>query len=139
MAALTRNTLIRLANVKRSDARLLLQNGRWSTAYYVYGLAVELAIKASIAKQIKAQIIPDRNFSRVFFSHELPALIALAGLTKSLESKLGDSEFKGAWEVVRSWNVESRYEHVDEVRAKAMADAVEGRKAGIYRWLKTHW
>ena len=40
-----------LAQAKLDDAKLLFDNGRFSNAYYLAGYAVELGLKACIARQ----------------------------------------------------------------------------------------
>ncbi len=48
-----------LAAAKCEDATLLLAHARFSSAYYLAGYALELALKACIAKQFAAEVIPD--------------------------------------------------------------------------------
>lgn len=108
-------------------------------AYYLFGLAVEVAIKAVAAKHIAAETVPDKNFSSAFYSHKLPELIGLAQIRTELESNLRDPQFKTNWEIVRAWNNDSRYENVAEIQAVAIADAVNDHKSGIFQWLKRHW
>lgn len=74
MAPITRKLLIRIAKAKRNDARLLLKNGRWASAYYLFGVSVELAIKSVVATKMIAGVIPDKGFETVFYSHKLQSL-----------------------------------------------------------------
>jgi hypothetical protein len=131
--------LTKLAKAKRDDARILLDNRRWATSYYLYGLSVELALKAVIAKNVSSGTIQEKGFENAFYSHKLEALLALAGLKADLDRELGDAQFKANWEFVRGWNVESRYDDVEEARARAISNAVDDRNAGIFRWLTTHF
>jgi hypothetical protein len=55
----TRADFQRLANDRIADARALLAAKRWSAAYYLAGYAVEAALKACIAKLMKAEEFPD--------------------------------------------------------------------------------
>jgi hypothetical protein len=52
-----------LAQAKLDDAILLFDNKRYSNAYYLAGYAIELALKACIAKQFVADTIPDKSGS----------------------------------------------------------------------------
>ena len=117
----------------------MLQSRRWASAYYLYGLSVELAIKAIIAKSIRAQVIPPKGFSNSFYIHDIEKLVVLAGLDDDLKARLSDPGFKTTWEIVGSWIVDSRYENVDESRARAIASAVDDRKIGVFQWLKSYW
>lgn len=139
MALVTRKSLAKQAKAKKNDARILLQNRRWATAYYIYGLSVELAIKAVVAKKLTAGSVPERGFESAFYSHKLESLVSLAGLKKDLDAELGDPQFKANWEFVKGWSVESRYENVDEARARAISNAVDDGKVGIFQWLKAFW
>jgi hypothetical protein len=61
-ALLTKGDLQQLAELRLMDAVLLHENARYSSAYYLSGYAVELALKACIARQIVQNMIPDRGF-----------------------------------------------------------------------------
>lgn len=139
VAGPTRQDLRRLAESTRSDADRLLAHRRWAMAYYLFGLAVEVAIKAAAAKHLAAETVPDRSFSGIFYSHKLPDLIGLAQIRTELERSLQDPEFRANWEIVRAWTNESRYENVLETQAVAIANAVDDRKSGVFQWLKRHW
>ena len=137
--ALTRHELVRLANEKLEDASLLLAKGRWASAYHLFGLSVELGLKAAIARRIPAETVQDKAFGGVFYSHDLKKLAGLADIGADLERRLGTAEFRKNWEIVGGWGVDSRYERVDESEARAMAEAVEARTDGVFEWLKSVW
>ena len=59
---LTRAGLQQLAEVRLADAILLLQANRASSAYYLAGYAVELALKACVSKLVQPNTIPDKAF-----------------------------------------------------------------------------
>lgn len=50
---LNRYDLQRLADLRAAEARLLLDNGYWSGAYYLAGYAVECGLKACIARRVR--------------------------------------------------------------------------------------
>jgi len=76
-----------MAESKLSDAILLLSHLKPSNAYYLAGYAVELGLKACIARQISHETIPDKDFSRDIYLHDLPKLVRLAGLDKDQKTK----------------------------------------------------
>ena len=75
-----RAELQRFAKERISDAMVLLAARHWSAAYYLAGYAVECALKACIAKLMKSEEFPDRNFAEKCWTHNLPQLLGLAGL-----------------------------------------------------------
>ena len=139
MVALTRASLAKLASAKRRDAHLLFVAGRWPSAYYLYGLAVELAIKAVIARGIVAETVSEKGFSNTFYSHKLTDLIVLAGLKGDLTARLSNAQFKGNWDVVQGWSVDVRYENISKDRAEAIERAVNDKVNGVFKWLMSHW
>lgn len=58
---LTKGDLEKLAQVRLDDALLLAHAGRSSSAYYLAGYAVELALKACISKLFQPNVIPDKG------------------------------------------------------------------------------
>ena len=59
---LTKADLEALATTRLEDAQILLQAQRASSAYYLAGYAIELALKACIAKSFLPNVIPDKAF-----------------------------------------------------------------------------
>ncbi len=121
------------------DARLLFENGRYSNAYYLYGYAVELGLKACIARQIVAETIPDKVILNRFLTHRIADLVALAGLASVLQERRKDTEFDVRWAVIAEWSEEARYDLTDAVVTTAMHDAIEHAEHGIMAWLKQYW
>jgi len=68
-----------LARERIRDAKILLTNRRWAGAYYLAGYAVECALKACIAKLMKAEEFPDRSFAEKCWTHDIERLVSLAG------------------------------------------------------------
>jgi hypothetical protein len=139
MAPLPRVTLQRLAIAKVEYVRLFFENGRYSNAYYLYGYAVELGLKACIARQIIAETIPDKVILNRFLTHRIADLVTLAGLAAVLQERRRDTEFDVRWAVVAEWSEEARYVLTDVVVATAMHDAIEHAEHGIVEWLKQYW
>lgn len=134
MAPLPRATLQRLALAKVEDARLPFENGRCSNVYYLYGCAVELGLKACVARQIVADKIILNRFS----THRIADLVALAGLATALQERRKDTESDVRWAVIAEWSEEARYDLTDVVVATAMHDAIEHAEHGIMAWLKQY-
>lgn len=82
---MNRAELQRLAKERIADARVLLVARRWSASYYLTGYAVECALKACIAKLMKAEEFPDRTFADKCWTHNLPQLLGRAGLKTDFE------------------------------------------------------
>jgi HEPN domain len=57
---LNRSSLQTLAELRREDARVLLENGRFEAAYYLAGYAVECAFKACLAKRTQEYDFPGK-------------------------------------------------------------------------------
>jgi HEPN domain-containing protein len=129
-----------LADQKLSDAQILFNAKSWSNAYYLAGYAVELAIKACIAKAFKADTIPDRGLVNKTYSHEFPSLIGTAGLRAELQKQEEASQaFAAAWGVVNEWSPDDRYTVKSERDAKDLIEAVSHATHGVLPWIKTHW
>jgi HEPN domain-containing protein len=119
------------------EARRLADAGLYDGAYYLGGLAIECALKSTVARTTQRYEFPDLERTRRAYTHDLEILLKLSGL----DTKLREAEphVKDAWARVRSWNVEARYQ-----TGRASADvlefleAVAGRR-GVLRWLKRHW
>lgn len=89
-----RTQLQRLAETRLSDAEVLLSAQRWDAAYYLLGYCVECALKACIARQFRADDVPDRKLVNSFYTHELDKLLDIAGLRIDMEREATrDSEF----------------------------------------------
>lgn len=137
---ITRADLQKLADEKLSDAQILFNAKSWSNAYYLAGYAVELAIKACIAKSFKADTVPDKDLVIKTYSHEFPKLIGTAGLTAELQKQVQSSQdFGTAWGVVNEWSPDDRYRSSSEQDAKELIEAISDATHGVLVWIKTHW
>ena len=60
-----------------------------------WGYALECAIKACIARQVKKHDFPDNNIANACYTHKLGDLLGVAGLKqKLLEKEKNDEDFK---------------------------------------------
>jgi HEPN domain-containing protein len=75
---ISKEELQALSETRLLDAVLLLENSRAAAAYYLAGYAIELSIKACIAKRIRGGVLPDRNFITRVYQRKLADLIVVA-------------------------------------------------------------
>ncbi len=137
---MNRAELQRLARERIGDARVLLSARRWSAAYYLAGYAVECALKACIAKLMKAEEFPDKAFAEKCWTHDLERLLFLAGLqAKRDRDAVRDPDFSAKWGTVKDWNESSRYTRTTGARARALYQAITNAKHGVLPWIKLHW
>jgi hypothetical protein len=135
----TRTELIRLAEEKLSDSELLLIHSRYTSAYYLSGYAVELGIKACIAKQMIAEAIPDRKFVNSIYTHDLSELISVAGLKGWLQAEeAAVPAFSTCWAIVKRWDPNARYDTIEGNTARAMVGAIGEPNHGVLQWLRRH-
>ncbi|MFW6170426.1 MAG: DNA-binding protein [Planctomycetota bacterium] len=137
---LTRGDLQKLAQIRLDDALLLHQAGRSSSAYYLAGYAVELALKACISRLIVADIIPEKGFINAVYTHKLDDLPSTAGLKRGFDrASREDFELATNWGVACQWSESSRYEFWDLESSAAMPWAIRDPEHGVFRWVKQHW
>jgi hypothetical protein len=137
---LTKGDFEKLAQVRLDDALLLLQAGRSSSAYYLAGYAIELALKACISNLIQPQVIPDKAFINAIYTHKLDNLLASAGLLPQFNADCNaDPQLAAYWAIVTKWNEESRYEFWDPMAAATLLQAASDPDHGVFQWVKKHW
>jgi HEPN domain-containing protein len=138
MPDLSKAELIRLAEEKLADAKLLLDNGRPGNAYYLAGYAIELLLKAAISARFQANTLPDPSWLKDVFQHNLEKLIKLAQFDDEIKhSSDADAEFKGRWDIVLEWKETSRYYARSRRDADALIAAIDDPLHGVFQWLKT--
>ena len=137
---LTKNDLQIMAESKLADSGFLFANNRVSNAYYLGGYAIELALKACIAKQMEAGVIPDRQLILDTYTHEYMKLIGVAGLKFELNEKLNkDQGFSESWAIVQQWNPDARYRQTDKMIAQYFLSAISDPTHGVFTWIKSYW
>jgi HEPN domain len=135
-----RDTLRSIAQAKLDDAELLIQNKRFSNGYYLVGYAIEVGLKACIARQFVADVIPDRKYVDAIYTHQLDDLVKLAGLSQELANKQHlEANFGANWALVAQWRESTRYEEIDQATAEDMMRAVIDARSGVFEWIKVHW
>jgi HEPN domain-containing protein len=125
------------------DAKRLLDEKRWSAAYYVAGYAVESALKACVLAHVAVRpevIFDDRKFSERCWTHSPEELLKISGLAPTLVADMGANPALAAyWSTVKDWNEKSRYETTPHYMAKRLYRAISDRKNGVMSWIKAHW
>ena len=137
---LSKNDLEKLAHVRLEDSQLLLDADRSSSAYYLAGYSVELALKACISKLIQPNVIPEKAFVNAIYTHKLDNLLSIAGLLPQFNaSAKTDTQFAAYWAVTSKWTEESRYEFWDPIAATTLLGAIREPKHGVFQWVKKQW
>jgi len=130
-----------LTDTRVTDAKLLLDAGRFPAAYYLLGYAVECALKACIAKQIKEHDFPDKQLVLDSYTHNLEQLLRISGVKPQFDSRMkADKALEVNWTTVKDWTEAARYDNnVPEVRAQDLLNAIIDPTSGVLTWLKTVW
>ncbi len=137
---LTKSDLEALAETRLQDAILLFQAGRSSSAYYLAGYAVELALKACVAKAFQPNAIPDKAFVNEIYQHNLKNLLGTAGLKQLFNAESqADRQLEAAWGIACNWTESSRYELWDSISAGNLIGAIGDPNHGVFQWVKKHW
>jgi hypothetical protein len=129
-----------IARAHAKSARVLLDDGNYSVAYHLAGMALECALKAVICRSFFKDTWPDKQFVNAIHSHDIAALVGHANLEgdrKVLEKS--SATFRAHWATVQSWKVESRYKQWSHAEARDMVIAVTKNKIGILAWIRKHW
>lgn len=137
---MTKSDLEKLALLRLEDAIFLLQANRCSSAYYLAGYAVELALKACIAKLVQPNAIPDKAFINAIYVHKLDSLLNTAGLRPAFDAdSKADTQLAAYWAIANNWSEESRYAFWDPFAAASLIQAVHEPNHGVFQWVKKHW
>lgn len=136
-----RSDFQKLAKIRLEDTEALLQQGRYSGAYYLCGYIVECGLKACIAKKTrKFDFPPDRKVIDAVYIHDLTKLIKSAGLEVTFNKDLKkDEKLASYWSVLKDWTELSRYEEYDQQKAKDIYQAIADKKHGVLQWLSRRW
>lgn len=138
---LNREQLQKLAERYVVDAENLMMSQRWASAYYLAGYAIECALKARIAKEVRQHDFPDYRIVREFYTHDLKQLLKLGGLQDLLSQRASESAgFRENWfSNVVKWNESSRYWNPTQDMAQNMFRAVSNSEEGVLPWLRRYW
>ena len=134
-----RRDLQALSKARLIEAKALLKLGLNDGAYYLAGYAVECALKACIAKGSQRHEFPDKRRADASYSHNLRALITVAGLDAYFKRAIQDASFEDNWKIAESWSEQSRYEKHGVESAEALVAAIGDKHHGVIAWLKQRW
>ena len=129
-----------LAELRLQEAKVLLSAECYPGAYYLAGYALECALKACIAKQVKAFDFPSKQLANDAYTHNLGKLLTTAGLDNVLaQREKTDGNFKYNWVVVKRWSEEARYRtDLDKQKAVELLDAITNEQSGILPWIRNY-
>jgi hypothetical protein len=137
---LAKNDLKTLSVARIEDSIVLYKAGKSSSAYYLAGYAIELAIKVCISDLFQAGVIPDKGLVNATYSHNLESLMNTAGLKPELQKQLKqNAQFSAYWGIVSKWSEQSRYAITDSVSAAHLITSINDPENGVLQWLKQHW
>jgi HEPN domain-containing protein len=139
---MNRTDLQQLAEVRIEEARILLDGGSYSGAYYLAGYSIECGLKACIAKQTKEFDFPDKPEEiRKIYTHNLGQLLNSAKLKDKLEDDMKSNKpLYAYWAYIVDWKEEKRYElGVTEKEARDLYEAIADPRNGVLQWLKKWW
>lgn len=137
---MNRIQLQQLAEERLLDADALLLAGRWSSAYYPAGYAVECGLKACVAKLINQHDFPDKELTQKCYTHKIDLLVEAAQLGVPHRAILGSNlVFRDNWLIAKDWNEAARYELWTESEARELFAAITDTTNGIMSWVRVHW
>ncbi len=138
---MNRNDFQALSDLRARDAKALLDAGHYPGAYYLFGYAIECALKSCIAKRVKEFDFPDKKFANECWVHDIQKLINLAGLKDKLDIAINaDATFGANWNLIKDWSEEARYNaSVTRRKAEEFFEAGHNPRNGILIWIKTNW
>jgi len=136
-----RAQLQQLSDIRLRDVRVLLEAGQFAGAYYLAGYAVECALKACVARQVRQFDFPNKSLANAAFTHHIERLVKVAGLELDFENdRNANPALELNWAVVKDWSVTVRYDvRISEALAREMYSACTARKHGILPWIRIRW
>ncbi len=139
---MNRSQLRQLAEERLADATVLLDQSRWSAAYYLAGYAIECGLKACIMRRVeeKGVIFEEKKFSEQCWTHEFEVLLRLADLSITfVGDRKSNFSLGGNWDKIQKWSESSRYQLTEEAAAKNLYDAISNRPNGVMEWIRQRW
>ena len=111
-----------------NDARFLLKHGRWHSAVYLAGYAVECKLKAAVCRYLGVEVLPES-----FRTHDIRFLIRSAGLAEAVNSdKVIQARFR---RIDSMWRTEIRYS--GKPYGKQAAENFLDNVRRVVQWLDT--
>lgn len=137
---LSRNDLQKLSEIRLEDSIILFSAGKSSSAYYLAGYCIELALKACVSKLFQPNVIPDNNFVQAIYTHSLEQLLKTAGLFPQFKEDIKtDLQLAANWGIASKWNEASRYQFWDQFATDSLIQSIRDPDHGVFQWVKKHW
>lgn len=130
-----------LCNMRVAEAKALLDAGEYNGSRYVMGYAIECALKACIAKNVRRFDFPAKD-SAALYVHKLEELFVHAKLRVAFDrDKITHPALATHWNTVKDWSEQLRYvtTPTTEVVARDYFKACTARKTGMLTWIKKQW
>lgn len=122
------------------EAKVLLDAGCASGAYYLMGYSIECALKACVARRVRQHDFPDKKLANEVHTHDLEKLVKVAELGPAfLSDRRANPELEVNWAIVKDWTEVARYETgISEAQARDLYSDCVGRN-GVLPWIKKQW
>lgn len=129
-----------VAKLRVQESKILLKAAQYPGAYYLIGYAIECALKACVAKQVKRHDFPDKKVANEAFTHDLEKLVKVAGLWPEFDKdRKTNPNLDLNWAVVKDWSESVRYDvGITSAQANDLFTACT-EKDGILPWVKKKW
>lgn len=136
-----RSELQELSKLRLREASSLLRAQHYAGAYYLAGYAVECALKACVAKQVRQHDFPDKTLANQAWTHNLEQLVKTAGLWPDLQKEMdANKHFELNWTVTKDWSENSRYDlSVTAKMARDLYSAITAQTSGVVPWIRKRW
>ena len=125
------------------DAKHLLDDHRWSAAYYLAGYAVECGLKACVFLRVAASpevIFEDKKFSEKCWTQSVLDLVRMADLEGARAADVVANAALGRnWLVVKDWSEKARYKTASHQKAKKLYEAITDKANGVMPWIRVRW
>ena len=132
-----------IAEEKLLAAGVLLAASQWPAAYYLAGYSVECGLKSCILKRLASSpevIFQKKTYSEKCWTHDVAALVDLAGLKPDLDAALvAEPALEVNWTIASQWQEETRYQTKTQAEAQALYNAINEPNHGVMKWIRARW
>jgi hypothetical protein len=130
-----------LAEDHLRHAKVLLEAGLYSGAYYMCGYVVECALKACICRRTNQfDFYPNPNDAKDAWSHDFKKLIRVSDLEGGFNAaREKDKDLDVNWKSVEGWKPESRYESRGQQEAQTIFEAISDPDHGVLSCIRQYW
>ncbi len=114
---ISKSDIKHIAKNRLIDSEILYKAMRYDGSYYLCGYVIELGLKYRICETLSWSDYPSTSneFKKglnSFKTHDLDVLLKLSGIEAIIKSKV-----LPAWDIVKLWNTEKRYQPIGEIKA----------------------